>query len=107
MAGIDSDPPVHGLPGQPGNDVSAGLGLADLLSRGGLELADFRGRYDIFREKGFRGPAWEARDAMSAAGFARPEDLMGWQEAFERIDQKEDPLTLFLPVFTALARLPG
>jgi hypothetical protein len=90
-----------------GNDVSAGLGLADLLSRGGLELAGFRGRYDIFREKGFRGPAWEARDAMSAAGFARPEDLVGWQEAFERIDQKEDPLTLFLRVFTALARLPG
>jgi SAM-dependent methyltransferase len=90
-----------------GNDVSAGLGLADLLSRAGLELADFRGRYDIFREKGFRGPAWEARDAMSAAGFARPEDLAGWQEAFERIDLQEDPPALFLPVFTALARLPG
>ena len=89
-----------------GNDVSAGLGLADLLSQAGLELADFRGRYDIFREKGFRGPAWEARDAMSSAGFARAEDLVSWQEAFERIDQQEPP-ALFLPVFTAVARLPG
>ena len=90
-----------------GNDVSAGLSLADLLSRAGLEPAGFRGRYDIFREKGLRGPAWEARDAMSAAGFARPEDLVSWQEAFERIDQEEGPPALFLPVFTASGRLRG
>lgn len=88
-----------------GNDVSAGLGLADLLGRAGLEPAGFRGRYDIFREKGLRGPAWEARDAMSAAGFARPGDLVSWQQAFERIDQEEDPPALFLPVFTAAGRL--
>ena len=61
----------------------------------------------IFREKGLRGPAWEARDAMSAAGFARPEDLVSWQEAFERIDQEEGPPALFLPVFTASGRLRG
>jgi SAM-dependent methyltransferase len=90
-----------------GNDVSAGLSLADLLSRAGLEPAGFRGRYDIFREKGFRGPAWEARDSMSAAGFARPEDLVSWQEAFERIDREEFPPTLFLPVFTAAGRVPS
>ena len=90
-----------------GNDVSAGLSLADLLSHAGLEPAGFRGRYDIFREKGFRGPAWEARDAMSAAGFARPEDLASWQEAFERIDREDVPPALFLPVFTAAGREPS
>jgi SAM-dependent methyltransferase len=90
-----------------GNDVSAGLGLGDRLQRAGVELTDFRGRYDIFREKGFRGPAWEARAAMSSAGFARPEDLVRWQEAFERLDEAEHPPALFVPIFTATGRLPG
>jgi hypothetical protein len=44
---------------------------------------------------------------MSAAGFARPEDLVSWQEAFERIDQEEGPPALFLPVFTASGRPRG
>ncbi len=42
---------------------------------------------------------------MTSAGFARPADLVSWQEAFERIDQGEDPPALFLPVFTAVGRL--
>jgi ubiquinone/menaquinone biosynthesis C-methylase UbiE len=88
-----------------GNDVSAGLRLADLLRGAGLEVTDFGGRYDIFREKGFRGPGWEARDAMASAGFARPDDLIRWQHAFERLDAAGDPLALFVPIFTAIGRL--
>jgi SAM-dependent methyltransferase len=90
-----------------GNDVSAGLRLADLIARAGLELTDFRGRYDMFRGKGFRGPAWEARDAMSSAGFARPEDLERWQAALDRLDEAEDAPALFLPIFTAAGRVPS
>jgi SAM-dependent methyltransferase len=90
-----------------GNDVSAGLRLADLITRAGLELTDFRGRYDMFREKGFRGPAWEAREAMSAAGFAQPEDLLTWQAALEKLDEAEDAPALFLPIFTAAGRVPS
>ncbi len=90
-----------------GNDVSAGLGLAEEIRRAGLELTGFRGRYDIFRERGFRGPAWEAREAMSSAGFARPADLVSWQQAFDRIDRGEEPPALFLPIFTAVGRVPG
>jgi SAM-dependent methyltransferase len=90
-----------------GNDVSAGLRLGELLQRAGLELTDFRGRFDIFRERGFRGPAWEARQAMSSAGFAGPEDLVKWQETFARLDAADDPPALFLPIFTAVGRLLG
>ena len=90
-----------------GNDVSAGLRLADTLQRAGLDLTDFRGRYDMFRERGFRGPAWEAREAMSSAGFAGPEDLARWQQTFERLDQAGQTPTLFLPIFTATGRHPG
>ena len=90
-----------------GNDVSAGLGLGELLRRAGLELTDFRGRYDIFREKGLRGPAWEAREAMAAAGFAGPQDLAAWQETFDRLDKADDIPSLFLPIFTATGRLRG
>ena len=90
-----------------GNDVSAGLRLGEVLRRAGLERADLRGRYDIFREKGMRGPAWEAREAMSAAGLAGPEDFVKWQETLERLDEADDPPALFLPVFTATGRHPG
>lgn len=90
-----------------GNDVSAGLRLGELLRRAGLDLTGFRGRYDIIRDKGLRGPAWEAREAMSAAGLAGPEDFVKWQETFERLDEADDPPALFLPVFTATGRLPG
>ena len=90
-----------------GNDVSAGLGLGELVRRAGLELTDFRGRYDIFREKGLRGPAWEAREAMAAAGFARPEDIARWQETYDRLDEAEEVPSLFLPIFTAAGRLRG
>jgi SAM-dependent methyltransferase len=87
-----------------GNDVSAGLRLADLLERAGLKVTHFRRRYDLLREKGFRGPAWEAREAMSADGFAGPEDLERWREAFSRLEEAEEPPGLFLPVFTATGR---
>jgi SAM-dependent methyltransferase len=115
LTGLRIDPPDPGLLDlwqrysefqvSRGNDVSAGPRLGDLLRQAGLELADFRRRYDIFREKGFRGPAWEARDAMASAGLARPEDLVRWQEAFDRLDDAEDPPALFLPIFTATGRL--
>lgn len=89
-----------------GNDVSAGLRLDDVLRRAGLEVTGFGGRYDIFRDRGLRGPGWEARDAMSSAGFAGPEDFAAWQETFERLERADDPPALFLPVFTATGRLP-
>ncbi|HEX6522247.1 MAG TPA: methyltransferase domain-containing protein [Streptosporangiaceae bacterium] len=87
-----------------GNDISAGLRLPDLIRQAGLELTDFDGRYDRFREKGFRGPPWEARAALAAAGLAGPEDLARWAKAFERLDREQEPPSLFLPVFIATGR---
>ncbi len=87
-----------------GNDMAIGLRLGELISRTDLELTDFRGRYDLYSMKGFRGPAWEARDAMSAKGFAGQDDIARWQNAFTRLDESENPPTLFVPFFTAVGR---
>jgi SAM-dependent methyltransferase len=90
-----------------GNHVSAGLRLAELLRRAGLETADFSGRYELFHQRGFRGPAWEARAAMASAGFANPDDIARWESTFGRLAEAEDFPTLFVPIFVAIGRVPA
>ena len=88
-----------------GDDNAAGLRLAERLVRAGLELVEFRGRYEI-RELSprLRSPAWAAREAIVAAAMATAEDLRRWERAFEATATR--PATFFAPMFTAIGRRP-
>jgi ubiquinone/menaquinone biosynthesis C-methylase UbiE len=86
-----------------GNDLEVGLRLPELLEAAGLEVIEFRGRYNIIKAPpGLRPPAWAARDAMVAAGFAEPEDVIGWDAALTRLSA--DPPTIYSAVFSAVGR---
>lgn len=86
-----------------GNDLEVGLRLADLLKAAGLEVVDFRGRYNIVKPPtGLRPPPWAARDAMVEAGFATVADVARWQTALDRASAS--PPTIFAPLFTAVGR---
>jgi ubiquinone/menaquinone biosynthesis C-methylase UbiE len=87
-----------------GNDMSIGLRLGELVTQAGLELEYFRGRYDMFDMRGFRGPAWEALEAMSSSGFIVPKDIVRYQEAFNQLEANETPPTWFVPFFVAVGR---
>jgi SAM-dependent methyltransferase len=94
--------------GQRGNDLSVGLRLDELLAAADLELVEFGGRYDIFSQPAFQGPAWAARQMMVDAGFATPDDLARWAAAFDRIKAAGgDGLRFFVPVFWAIGRRPA
>jgi precorrin-6B methylase 2 len=92
-----------------GNDLCVGLRLADLLAAAGLEVVEYRGRFDIIpAQPGFRPPAWAARDLMVEAGIATAADVERWGAAFERLDQGDPPgVTTFVPVFSAIGRRPA
>jgi SAM-dependent methyltransferase len=88
-----------------GNDVQVGLRLAELLGAAGLEVLDFSGRYVItVPPPGVRPPAWAAREAMTAAGFATPEDVARWDAALTRLSTVRR--TVFTTLFTGLGRRP-
>ncbi|MGH9280057.1 MAG: methyltransferase domain-containing protein [Acidimicrobiales bacterium] len=90
-----------------GNDLSVGLRLADLLRGAGLEVVEFRGRYDIVQtQPGQRPPAWAARAAMVDEGIVDQADLDRWEAAFAALDASPDPPTLFVPLFCAVGRRP-
>ena len=90
-----------------GNDTQIGLRLGELLSSAGLSVLEHSGRYTVMSAPpGLRPPAWAARDAMIAEGFATPDDVDRWQRAMERLDQQEDRPVLFAPFFTAIGRRP-
>jgi len=56
-----------------GNDMQAGLHLAARLSRAGLDVLEFRGRYTIMPvPQGMRGPAWAAREAAALRRRGHP-----------------------------------
>lgn len=91
-----------------GNDGQAGLRLGQLTERAGLQVLSYEGRYSIVPAPlGARGPAWAARESMLAAGAATPEDVAGWEAAFERMDNAEVRPTAFTPCFFAVGRKPG
>lgn len=93
---------------QRGNDLAAGLRLAELLRAAGLEAVDYQGRYNIFTPTpGFRPPSWAARDALVAAGLATNGDVERWRLALERLDAVAERLTVFVPLFFAFARHPA
>jgi SAM-dependent methyltransferase len=88
-----------------GNDLRTGSELGGWLRDAGLEVLDFRGRYQILpAPPGLRPPAWAARDAMLAAGIVTTADLDRWERALTELDDRPDRPTLFMPVFTALGR---
>lgn len=109
-----SDPDVEDLTAryvewhrQRGNDLAAGLRLADLLRTSGLETFDHQGRYNIFTPPpGFRPPSWAARDALVAAGLATADDIGRWRSAFDRLDAAPQQPTAFVPLFFAFGRRP-
>jgi SAM-dependent methyltransferase len=89
-----------------GNDLVTGLRLGELLAGAGLEVLDHQGWYNIISaEGGMRPPAWAARDAMVAGGFASEEDVQRWDAALERLTTQRP--TLFAPVFGAVGRRPA
>jgi ubiquinone/menaquinone biosynthesis C-methylase UbiE len=86
-----------------GNDLQAGLRLAKLLDRAGLDLVLHQGSYTIMPMPiGLRPPAWAARDAMLAHGVASEDDAQRWEEAFVRMDTASARPTLFVPTFVAI-----
>lgn len=90
---------------QRGNDLAAGLRLAELLRAAGLEAVEHQGRYNIFTPPpGFRPPSWAAREALVAAGLATEDDVERWRSALERLDGVADRLTVFVPLFLAVGR---
>lgn len=90
-----------------GNDLSVGLHLDELLTAAGLDLLDFRGRIEIVElPSNLHGPAWAARDALLAEGLATEAELTLWERSFLRTERRGVPRTLFVPHFTAYARLP-
>ncbi len=114
VRGLDVDPELIDLPERyvrfhrgMGNDPSVGLRLAQLLSRAGLEVVQFRAQWQILASPpGVRPPSWAARDAMVRAGVASEDDVTRWGAAFERTDARPDRPTLFIPLFTAVGRRP-
>ncbi|HEV2071252.1 MAG TPA: methyltransferase domain-containing protein, partial [Acidimicrobiales bacterium] len=90
-----------------GNDLDAGLRLAELLRSAGLDTVDHQGRYNIFTPTpGFRPPSWAARDALVAAGLATSDDVERWRLALERLDAVAERVTVFVPLFFAFGRRP-
>jgi SAM-dependent methyltransferase len=89
-----------------GNDLSIGLRLGDLLNEAGL-IVD---RYALANASlvrlmpGYRPPAWAAREAMVAEGFATDEDVATWGEAFSRLDASARDQWVFVPNFVAIDR---
>ena len=50
----------------------------------------------------FRPPAWVARDALRHAGLADAKDVERWAAALARIDDRDEPTTVFVAIFAAL-----
>ena len=93
---------------QRGNDLAAGLRLAELLRAAGLEAVEHQGRYNIFTPTpGFRPPSWAARDVLVAAGLATDDDVERWRSALERLDDVAHQLAAFVPLFLAFGRRPA
>ena len=110
---VEPDAPVldeiadryHAFHAARGNDLRAGLRLADWLRAAGLELVEFSGRYQIVTfPPGVRPPAWAARHAMLAAGVVTAADLERWDRALTELDRRPDRPTGFMPIFTAIGR---
>ena len=74
-----------------------------LPRRSGLEVLEFRGRFNILKPPpGLRPPPWAAREAMVAAGFASSDDVERWAAALDRVDTSSP--TVFVPLFSAVGR---
>jgi SAM-dependent methyltransferase len=92
---------------QRGNDLRVGIRLADLLERAGLDLVVDTMRVGVFDiPRGFRPPAWAAREAMVAAGVIDAADVERWAAGLAEIEAADRPLRGFFPIFVAAGRKP-
>jgi SAM-dependent methyltransferase len=90
---------------QQGNDSMVGLRLHELLAGAGLEVVEYRGRYDIISPPpGARPPSWAARDVLVSSGLATADDVARWEAAFSRSDALDPRPTMFVPMFWAVGR---
>jgi ubiquinone/menaquinone biosynthesis C-methylase UbiE len=88
-----------------GNDLQIGLRLAALLSDAGLETVTHRGWFScITPPVGMRPPVWAAREAMVAAGFVSPDELVEWERSLEQVDAAVHRPTYFVSTFGAIGR---
>ena len=88
-----------------GNDLQAGLHLADWLREAGQEVLEFPRDYTIVQPPpGVRPPSWAARVAMVSAGVATEADVARWAAALERAEAAPTPLTVFTPTFAGVGR---
>jgi ubiquinone/menaquinone biosynthesis C-methylase UbiE len=89
-----------------GNDLKVGLRLPQLAERAGLEVADYRGWFNIVQPTGeIRPPSWAAREAMIASGHATHDDVERWERAF--VEMAPERPRIFAPLFGCVARRPG
>ncbi|HUR75178.1 MAG TPA: methyltransferase domain-containing protein [Sporichthya sp.] len=92
---------------QRGNDLRVGLRLADLLERAGLDIVVETIRVAVVDiPRGFRPPAWAAREAMVAAGVISAGDVERWAAGYAEIDAGDRRLRGFFPTFVAAGRKP-
>lgn len=90
-----------------GNDVRVGRRLAALARGAGLEVAAFRGWFDIQPlPVAMRGPAWAARDTLVAAGLADADDVARWDAAAGDVDAWAERPELIVAIFVCVARRP-
>ncbi|MEJ2884875.1 methyltransferase domain-containing protein [Actinomycetospora aeridis] len=88
-----------------GNDVRVGRRLAGLARGAGLEVAAFRGWFDIQPlPVGMRGPAWAARDTLVAAGLADAADIARWGAAADAMDAWVERPEVLMAIFAVVAR---
>ncbi|MBA2308159.1 MAG: methyltransferase domain-containing protein [Pseudonocardiales bacterium] len=88
-----------------GNDLRVGLRLADLLSEAGLEVLGHEGWFSrLAPAPGTRPPAWAARDAMVASGFASAADIASWDAGFTAMDASGTRPAVFVSTFGAVGR---
>jgi SAM-dependent methyltransferase len=90
-----------------GNDVTVGTRLDERLTAAGLDLVEFEGHISVLTSPpGMRGPAWAARDALVADGLATPDEIVRWDNAFQRAEQDKQDIKLFTVEYVAYARRP-
>lgn len=90
-----------------GCETLAGPRLGAYAEDSGFEVVARTPRIDVVPlAPGMRPPAWAAREAMVAGGYASPDDVDRWEAAFQRSDAAGTTTVLFGPMYCVTARRP-